>query len=74
MWQFLATKYEEIWFTNILVPTFIKLELWDNMHIVYLTLKISDTMSARFMTSKYKKTASTRLKRGHKRIDYVFKN
>jgi len=51
----LATKYEEICFTNVLVPTFNKLELRDNMHIVYLTLKISDTISARFMTSKYKK-------------------
>lgn len=45
MWQFLATKYEEICFTNILVPTFTKLELRDNMHKVYLTLKIFETMS-----------------------------
>jgi len=36
MWQFLATKYEEICFTNILVTTFTKLELRDNMHTVYL--------------------------------------
>lgn len=52
IWQFLATKYKEICFTNILVPTFTKLEIRDNMHTVYLTLKISDTIGIRFMASK----------------------